>query len=482
MTYYEDAPTQNDLGLPNVTDEQYAPEQDPTSVIPSEFDPLLTENPYHGIKGALVFASGARPEILAQCRTDEATHVGLGGTVVATAGLSGLSMFFALFSALHLGPLVSLVAAVSWGAVIFNLDRWLIVSQKRLDKPWKQWLTVLPRVAVAVLLGFVISEPLLHQVFRAEIDKELIAITTLEQQEARTIAENSPDQSRLKVLDEEEAKLGNVENAKTVEYRALIAKWQSEIDTGQTLYDAALLLVVSERTGNKSGTTTGKAGCGVECQNDTAAANVKLGDLERIRRSNLPKIAEYEAKIGDEQKSDQAVEKENRKQITAIRNERKQLRARIDSQATATDKATATGLLKDIEAVASLGAKHPEVNVTHWLLVFLFISLDTIPVIGKTLMLVGKPRPYEIACDAVDAKLVEEATQVLDDARIRREESTSTRSNDARIRSEVQSENAEHFIRSAADTQRQIGDILLARWSDQQLHNISESEEPPRSV
>ena len=90
------------------------------------------KRPYRGVKRFFVFASGAQPDILKSCPTEESTYVGLGGTVISTALLGGISMTFALPIAFGVNWTVTLGAGLLWGVIIFNLDRWLVSSTRRM--------------------------------------------------------------------------------------------------------------------------------------------------------------------------------------------------------------------------------------------------------------------------------------------------------------------------------------------------------------
>lgn len=59
------------------------------------------------------------------------------------------------------------------GLVIFNIDRWLVTSLQRGGGILATVGAFLPRFILAVLLGMVISEPLVLRLFRPEIEAEL---------------------------------------------------------------------------------------------------------------------------------------------------------------------------------------------------------------------------------------------------------------------------------------------------------------------
>jgi hypothetical protein len=126
------------------------------------------------MKGLLISLSGARPEILDKCPTERGKFEGIGGAVLITSGLAMISMWFALSTAVGVNPVLAVVPAVLWGLAILTLDRWLVTSMPADGA--RRWRFALPRVAMALLLGFVVSTPLVLQIFHTEIDAQITEI------------------------------------------------------------------------------------------------------------------------------------------------------------------------------------------------------------------------------------------------------------------------------------------------------------------
>ncbi|GAA0431202.1 hypothetical protein Acor_04710 [Acrocarpospora corrugata] len=126
------------------------------------------------IKRFLVALSGARPEVLRRCPTEQGKFEGIGGAVLTTAVLAVISMTFALSTALDVPLPLAIPAALIWGTAILGLDRWL-VSTMRSDGG-RKWGIALPRILMAVLIGFVVSTPLVLQIFDSEIEARIVQI------------------------------------------------------------------------------------------------------------------------------------------------------------------------------------------------------------------------------------------------------------------------------------------------------------------
>ena len=60
-----------------------------------------------------------------------------------------------------------------WGAMILNLDRYIVSTVKKEGKVWKEILQMIPRFILAIVLAFVISKPLELKIFEKEINQVL---------------------------------------------------------------------------------------------------------------------------------------------------------------------------------------------------------------------------------------------------------------------------------------------------------------------
>ena len=124
-------------------------------------------------------------------KQDRVKYAGIGGIVLCTGLLAVVSGGFAFHTIF--GPKGdaiddSLIAstghgigvflfAIIWGLIIFNLDRFIISSTGKGDGTdiitWKEFGQALPRIIIALILGFAISAPLEIKILETEIDSKL---------------------------------------------------------------------------------------------------------------------------------------------------------------------------------------------------------------------------------------------------------------------------------------------------------------------
>jgi len=119
------------------------------------------------------FCAGADQSILKRTPTDQNKYAGIGATVFFTGIFAAIAGGFALYSVFKSIP-VALVFGILWGLMIFNLDRYIVMSIKKKDKPLKEFGMAMPRLVLAVLIAFVIAKPLELKLFQSEINAELV--------------------------------------------------------------------------------------------------------------------------------------------------------------------------------------------------------------------------------------------------------------------------------------------------------------------
>ncbi len=119
----------------------------------------------------LIKCSGANPDILEKCPKHESTiQAGIGAIILGTAALAFISGGYALYT-IFKNPWAACGFGFLWALVIFSIDRYFIAT---INKTFKIR-SGLPRLALAVLIGLTISEPLKLELFRSEIEEVLDA-------------------------------------------------------------------------------------------------------------------------------------------------------------------------------------------------------------------------------------------------------------------------------------------------------------------
>lgn len=122
---------------------------------------------------------------------DRVKYAGIGGIVLCTgllACFSGGFAFYTIFGpknnaindTFSWGALIgSIIFGIVWGLIILNLDRFIVSSTGKGDGTdkvtLKEFGQAIPRIIIALILGFAISAPLEIKILESEIDSELSA-------------------------------------------------------------------------------------------------------------------------------------------------------------------------------------------------------------------------------------------------------------------------------------------------------------------
>lgn len=115
--------------------------------------------------------SGCEISILKDCPTDYNRQAGIGFTIFMT---TLLAFFSGSYAGYYFGEsyLTSFVFGLIWAALIFSIDRSMVVTMKK--DPTKEdqnfWIPFLSRAVLAILIAFIISIPLELLIFKDSID------------------------------------------------------------------------------------------------------------------------------------------------------------------------------------------------------------------------------------------------------------------------------------------------------------------------
>ncbi|MEO0899200.1 MAG: DUF4407 domain-containing protein [Bacteroidota bacterium] len=138
--------------------------------------------PLSPVKRFFFACAGAYTRILEACPSEHTKYVGIGATIFLTACLAVLSGSFAIYTLIQ-NPVVAILFGLLWGALIFNLDRYIVSSIRKDGRKWHEFGLALPRLILAVLISVVITKPIEVELFRNQIDSEKLSYTNEIQKE-----------------------------------------------------------------------------------------------------------------------------------------------------------------------------------------------------------------------------------------------------------------------------------------------------------
>jgi Domain of unknown function (DUF4407) len=339
----------------------------------------------------LITLSGARPEVLSRCPSERIKFQSLGWALLITSGMATLSMWFALTSVLGLNAAAALPVALAWGLIILGIDRWLITSLPA--DGGRRWAVALPRLVLALLLGSLISTPIVLRVFQSEINAQ---VTVIKEQRADAFLRNAQHGA----VDQQVAIwTRNVDSLEKV----ITSGGQVPINPGT---DPQVQSLTAQRTAEQGQETTfyqqwqcqlyGGSGCTVKGNGPLAQASENSYNQAKAQVASLTQqIQQREQQLEATNAQSRAARVQQaqaslpaaRGQLRAATARANQLQASFDAQNKITN-----GLLIRLEALNQLSSQGFTLNAARILLFLLFLVIECLPV---TVKLLQQPGNYE---------------------------------------------------------------------------------------
>jgi len=336
------------------------------------------------IKKFFLICSGSDLHILSQpeCRIDLNKYIGIGATILSTAVLASLSGGYALFSIFNpiaangtqpsvAGYVLPLCFGLLWGAIIFNLDRYIVSTIRKPTIPsglsfrelvrWKlsEFARIAPRLILAVFISIVITRPIELKMFEAEIKKEMLRQTNDNLADmTNKINREFPDIARL-----------------TNENKTLNQQIDDKKKQVSDLYELALKEGMGERLDN----TTGRKGKGPFYKERMDAYGRAQKELDQLIETNNAKMAANEIALAELRRQE------------------------ADALAGRQPTIAQNGLVAQLNTLSLLSDQSPPIKMASWFLIFLFIMLETAPIIVKTLSDRG---PYDEVFETLERSVI----------------------------------------------------------------------------
>jgi hypothetical protein len=274
--------------------------------------------------------------------------VGIGATVFFTGLLAALAGGYALFTVFQ-SIWIATFFGLLWGALIFNLDRFIVSSMRKNENSAGEWKIALPRLVLALLLALVISKPLELKLFEREINRKLDEKkTAFIRQSKDSLAKGFPEIQELEL-----EKVSLQEGvASSIAYRNQL----------QQEYDA-------ERFGVKTARSSGLIGLGSNAKKKEAQLDAAQGNLDRLTLRNQQRTDALTVQI---------------EQLRALR--------QVEFEKQLPGISGFDGFAARMEGLAALVEESEAMATAQLFLVLLFLAIETAPIFVKLLAPRG---PYD---------------------------------------------------------------------------------------
>lgn len=331
----------------------------------------------------LIGISGARAEVLARCPTERIKFQSLGWAILITCGMATVSMWFALTSAMGFNPVLSFPVALLWGLIIMGIDRWLVTSMPLDGK--RKFAIAAPRLALAILLGSIISTPIVLRIFESEINNQISIIKENNEAQFLTSQQHSSVQARVATA---QAKVTNLQRVIDSRGAVPINPANDKVVQGLTTQLTSERKVASQDYHAWQCQLYG--GCGApKGSGPLAAASKARYDADENQITTLTgQIQARESTLrSTSADAQQGRLQQARSAMPAAQAQLKSAQAEEDSLLNnfeATNGAT-NGLLIRLKALDQLSARDSTLQTARLLLFLLFLVIEVLPVTVKLL-------------------------------------------------------------------------------------------------
>ena len=291
-----------------------------------------------------LLASGADLKILEQCPSDRNKYAGIGATIFFTGLFAAMAAAYALFTVFD-SYWIAVLLGLLWGSMIFNLDRYIVSSMRKDSRRFRELLTALPRIVLAVVISIVIARPLELKVFGKEIESELIV---MEQQ----------------VYARQEGELKSRYDGNLVQLRKDVQTLKSEIEQKSIQRDALVLAAQQEADGTGG---SKRRNLGPIYKVKKADADKAEKELQSLIQINSQRIAELESGIDGTQRE-------------------------MNGEIGSLGRTKLNGPAARLEALSRLTAQSPAMWWAHIFIIILFLIIESAPILVK---LISRSGPYD---------------------------------------------------------------------------------------
>lgn len=365
----------------------------------------------------LAILGGADGDILDRVPGETPRFVQMFFVLAGTALVSAISMLFALTTGVQAAIWLAVPLAVVWALIIFNLDRFLTSTMTSTRNLWKLIGLAIPRVVMAAIIGFVVAEPLVLQIFHNDISREVASTNISQSQSDQEALETGPEKKALDAASDRVAALENQaatgivagtdsSSASESAAQATVDDLTAKMTAQQEVIDQARVLYQCELTGEGAGTVPGCTGVNGEGASSDAA-KTQLAEAQQTYDALAAQLRtaneELSAAGTSAKENTSAAETRNRQeaqdQLPAAQDSYETALAAYNARAesVASGNAGAVGLLSQISALNRLSEKEPTILWAHILIAALFFMIELLPVLVKVLTSYGDPTLYEKA-------------------------------------------------------------------------------------
>lgn len=375
-------------------------------------------------------------------------YIGMALVMVFTAAVAGFSAAYALVFALNAWLWAAVVLGAFWGLMIFNLDRYLIVTLSKNDSARARRTGIMVRFLLAAVIATTVSTPLTLRLFQPEINQQLASMHT--QQVSDHQDQLAADASGRQIATDQAQRASIAAELSAGTYvdktdANRVAADQRALATAQSTYDSQSALVDAEANGTGPDHAQG---CEQICQTEEVGL---AHDQTAVTTAQATLTQDLATQKADNAQIWNSLTTKEQTLTTNIASLGQQQANDTTSYAVTAD--SANGLLARLDALWRLGDEDWTSWLVHGFIFLLFFGIEVLPITAKAFQLFGTKTPYEDAVDRID-----ETALTLHNARM------DLLAETARVQKQAQLTAAQELNQQILDAQRQVFDTHLKEW------------------
>jgi len=472
------------------------------------------------LQNFFILCSGADKEIINEYPTEWNKFAGIGATIFLTACLALLSGGYAMHFVFE-NVWVSVLFGVFWAIVIFNLDRYIVLSLRKEKIPtstdikrepdqnkkeelksernrllWHQALMASPRFVIALIIAVTVSKPIELRLFQNRIDKELentvkVEDAKFDEEEQRRLDELNKQLASINKQEQDDKSAVFSNNPIYQDAKTKIPKLETDINgkeqqiaSNKKIIDANRYKETRYKTRTNPITNeTERTSYVVWLPNATAVAKINENKtLENERQKLLTELSEQKQKQS-------GVETSLSEQATAISDKYKSAKDNVSQQIdnlnkTYLERKTAwvnankrsADLPARLEALGNISSFGNSIWWASFVITLLFIALETAPVIVK---LLTKRGPYDEKLDALEYQIYIEESRKVDTLNREINEYLKLANDAAKIsgslkleaekdKLDIELRNNKELLNKLADYQKELAIIYADAWFEEE--------------
>jgi hypothetical protein len=421
------------------------------------------------IEAIFIWSSGANNDILRSVPTEKNKYFGIGGTIIFTALMASFAGGYAFFTAFK-SVYLSVPFGIFWGMLIFNLDRYIVASfgvgdgKKTISK--QEIIEAAPRLAMAFILGLVISTPLELKLFEKEINVEIAEIikekrNSLADQDSSYVNERAILKKEVSVLEQDQR------NAAQGSYKTLEKNDVNQKLQQRQQLESDLKVLINNRDRNEQFLKRCQQSPDNNCNADRNNYNTSSKRVQ-AKEKEIQSINDQITAINQiDNENLKAIRSKNQIEIDHKNSRIKELDSIIARHEDSGEEVSKqyNGFMARMEAFSRLKDTHFSLKLTGFLITLLFIFIEIAPILFKMMTERG---PYDDIVDRIkhETKVRQLELQSNINQEINIAVKLHTDKHEQKLNVELQAN--KEILEAIARAQQELAILAIDKWKEEQ--------------